>query len=112
MKLTDQNAILFLRKARLPEVAKRIEDYPACDVDGRSDWQMLADEASWVMSEYHSGESSLSEMLSEARKALNDARNSQPVSDIRMHRDTVNAYNRLSRFLLRLKSKGYVGEWD
>lgn len=111
MKLTDQGAILFLKKARLPEVVKRIDEYPSCDVDGRSDWQMLADEASWVMREYHSGESVLYEMLSEARKALSNARHN-PFPDIKDYKDTVNAYNRLSRFLLKLKAKGYTGKWE
>lgn len=122
MKLQDQEAIKFLRKANLGQVSSRIDDYPESDVEGKSDWQMIADEASWVLSEYRSYESSLHEDLEEARRILSLTRygkvtaydwNGKPYSQARIQlaKDSVNSYKRLLRFIDRLAAVGYRGRW-
>lgn len=126
MTLTDQKAIKMLEKARLWEVAESIYNYPEDEREGRSDFQMLADEASYMYSCYYEDGHCFHDDLMEAKEKLRetnygkriplDSRTFRPKhgywpSDIQNCKNAVNEFNRLKRFVERLEKLGYIGKW-
>ena len=110
MKLTDKEAIKALKRANILELSEMLDSYPESDVDGRSDWEMIANEAGWLLDSYRSGDTARSDDLQEAREFI---RNYQKGLIQRRYcytidnaRSTVNEYNRLVRFVSKLKSMG------
>lgn len=125
MKLNDSKAILMLKRARLYEVDESISSYPEDERDGRSDFQMLADEAGYIYSLY-SEDTAHREDLTAAREKLNRTKYGKciPVNpktfkplygytpyDISNAKDTVNEFARLGRFVKRLEAMGYYSRW-
>ena len=119
MKLTNEAAIKALEKVRVLELEEMISGYPEQEVDGRSDWDMIANEAGWLLDSYNSDDTVRNEDLPEARGILAstrygkiipvNARTLKPIYspvDIQIAKDTVNEYNRLTRFVKKLKSMG------
>lgn len=119
MRLTDKLAIKALEKVRICELEEMISEYPENEVDGRSDWEMIANEAGWLLDSYNSYDTVLNEDLQEARGILSktrygkciplNARTLKPIYsqvDIECAKRTVNEYNRLSRFVQKLKGMG------
>lgn len=114
MKLTNPDAIKALKKVRCCELEDMLSDYPESDVDGRSDWEMIANEAGWLLSAFNEYETAHHEDLEEARHIINVynackrsgyAFKYKP-HEIQTARDTINEYNRLTRFVAKLKSMG------
>ena len=126
MKLTNENAIKMLKKARLLEVEESLDMYPENERDGRDDWQMLADEAGYIYSCYLEDGHVNNDALFEARELLRETRYGKVIpidsrtfrpkrgywpSDIQGAKDCVNAFNRLERFVERLEKLGYYSRW-
>lgn len=110
MKLTNPEAIKALKKANILELTEMVAEYPESDVDGRSDWDMIANEAGWLLDSFRSGDTSRSDDLQEAREFIRDyqkgiiqRRYCYTIEDARR---TVNEYNRLVRFVAKLKGMG------
>ena len=110
MKLTDKEAIKALDKARLYELSCMVSDYPESDVEGRSDWEIIANEAGWLLDSFNSGDTCRSDDLRDAREFIRDyqkgliqKRYCYTINDAR---NTVNEYNRLVRFVAKLKGMG------
>ena len=124
MKITDQEVIKIMKRARLYEVEESVYTYPENERDGRSDMQVLADEASYYLSLYEEDGTAHSDDLAWAKEVLSRTRYGKvmplympsmtPVyrpSDIQNAKDCVNEYNRLKRLVKRLEGKGYYGRW-
>ena len=113
MKLTDPAAIKALEKVNIGELFDMLSDYPESDVDGRSDWEMIANEAGWLLDMFNSSDTAHNEDLQEARECIRQYRKGVqrplgylPGYTIDNARRTVNEYNRLTRFVQKLKSMG------
>lgn len=109
MKLTDNEAIKALKKARICELEDMISDYPESDVDGRSDWDMIANEAGWLLDSFCSYDTVHHDDLEECYEIIRDSRRINPQYsswDLKRARKTVNEFNRLYRFVQYLKGRG------
>lgn len=110
MKLTNPEAIRALKKANILQLSEMVSDYPESDVDGRSDWEIIANEAGWLLDMFNSGDTAHSDDLRDAREFI---RNYQKGIVLKWYcyriedaRATVNEYNRLVRFVAKLKAMG------
>lgn len=121
MKLTDPEAIKALKKVRICELDDMIADYPDDERDGRSDWDMIANEAGWLLELFLEGETSHSDDLQDARELLSRTRYGKSIPldprtlkpkikpyQIQQAKNTVNEYNRLVRFVAKLRKMGLV----
>lgn len=117
MRLNDQDAIKALKRVRVYELEGMISDYPESERDGRSDWEMIANEAGWLLDSYNSQDTVRHDDIEEARDILSKTRygkvtyltfSGKPYSDydVQNAKDRVNEYNRLVRFVGMLKRKG------
>ena len=119
MKLTDQEAIKALKADRIYDLERMIEDYPEDERDGRTDWDMIANEAGWLLDAMNEEENANHEALVEAQQIIRQTKNgtvfpgaltSVQVTTWRIRvrdaRDYVNMYNRLTRFVKKLKGMG------
>ena len=117
MKLTDEKAIKALKKVRVYELEEMIDEYPTNEVDGRTDWEMIANEAGWLLDSYESYDCCRYEDLQEAKQILSQTRYGKvpylnywgrcwTEREIEIAKDTVNEYNRLKRFVAKLKNMG------
>ena len=117
MKLTDNEAIKMLKKARLFEVEEHIDSYPEDERDGRNDFQMLADEAGYVYSCFLEDGHVLRDDLEYSKRKLSETKYGKVIplnpntlrpkqgyypSEIQSCKDCVNEFNRLERFVKRL----------
>lgn len=117
MKLTDEKAINALKKVRVYELEEMIDEYPTNEVDGRTDWEMIANEAGWLLHSLESDGYCRYEELEEQKQMLrmtNYGKNpycpyyGRALSDveIQLAKNAVNEYNRLKRFVAKLKNMG------
>ena len=119
MKLTDQEAIKALKKVRVYDLEQMISDYPEDERDGRSDWDMIANEAGWLLDALNEDENANHEALLEARQVIRETRNGTvfpgSLTSVQLKtweyrvqdaRDFINMYNRLVRFVKKLKGMG------
>lgn len=108
MKLKDPEAIKALKKANVYDLEMMISDYPEADRDGRSDWDMIANEAGWLLDAFNEEENANHEALVEARTVLRLSRFGYEYKEyeIRDAKNLVNMVNRLRRFVDRLKAQG------
>lgn len=124
MTITDNEVKKILKRVRLYEVEESLESYPENERDGRCDMQMLADEASYILSLYTEGDTIHSDDLAWAREVLRETNHGKFIplrlstlkpkyrpSDIDNAKNTVNEYARLQRLVKRLEAKGYYGRW-
>ena len=111
MELTNPEAIKALKKANILDLTEMVAAYPESDVDGRSDWDIIANEAGWLLDSFKSGDTSRSDDLQDAREFIRDYNKgliqSRYCYTIENARSTVNEYNRLVRFVGKLKSMGF-----
>ena len=124
MRIKSEMAINALEKANIQQVAKRVDELPESEVNGRTDWQVLADEASWTLYCYNDPYSALGEGYREAKKILRETKGGRntlfmstgsplyKISDIKEAKDTINEYRRTVRFLERLNKLGVYGKWQ
>ena len=119
MKLTDKEAIKALKAARIYDLERMIEDYPEDERDGRTDWDMIANEAGWLLDAMNEEENANHEALKEARQIISQTRNGTvfpgALTSVRVDtwrhrvrdaREYVNMYSRLVRFVKKLKGMG------
>ena len=119
MKLTDQEAIKALRKVRIYDLEMMLADYPEDERDGRSDWDMIADEAGWLLDGFRSDDHANHEALEEAKDLIRQTKNGTVfpglLTSIQLEswrirvadaRDLINMVNRLTRFVQKLKGMG------
>lgn len=119
MKLTDKSAITALKKVRIYDLEQMIEDYPEDEVDGRSDWEMIANEAGWLLDALNEDGNANHDALEEARELIRETKNgtvfhglltSVQLEHERLRvqdaRDFINMYNRLKAFVKKLKGMG------
>ena len=119
MKLTDKEAIKALKKAKILDLEDMIADFPEDERDGRSDWQMIANEAGWLLDGFRSDDHANYEALEEAKDLIRQTQNGKvfpglPTSiqlqswrlRVQDARDLINMVNRLERFVKKLKGMG------
>ena len=119
MKLTDKEAIKALRKVRCCDLEEMLYDYPEDERDGRTDWDMIANEAGWLLDSFNEYEHANHEALQEARQVLRETKNGtvfhglltsvelkRKQNEVYSARELVNMVNRLSRFVQKLKGMG------
>ena len=124
MNLTDKSAISALKRVNCCELTDLVYDYPEDERDGRTDWEMIANEAGYLLSMFREDDTAHSDGLREAREILHrtkggkvmpiNARTLKPLYkpyEIQTARDTVNEYNRLARFVKKLQSMGLYCPW-
>ena len=108
MKLTDAEAIKALKKANIYDLEMMLSDYPESDRDGRSDWDMIANEAGWLLDSFNDTETANHEALVEAESVVRLSRYGWEYKEyeIRGARDLINMVRRLKRFVAKLKDRG------
>lgn len=124
MKITDKEVLKELNRIRSGELEIRIEDYPEDERDGRSDWQVLADELSYLVSNLEEYGNVMHEDLDRSREILRETQNGKVMplwqgsltpkyrpSDIRGAKDFINEYRRLKNAQKRLNARGIYGIW-
>ena len=115
MKFTDKEAIKALERANVCELFDMIADYPEEDRDGRSDFEMSANEAGWLLDAFNSFDTAHNEDLLESRRTYQRLiRVKQKRGFLTTHeyialdsaRYCMNEYNRLTGLVKRLKAMG------
>ena len=119
MKLTDKQAIKALKAVHIYDLEQAIEDYPEGERDGRSDWDMIANEAGWMLDAMNEDENANHEALLEAREVIRLTKNGTVFPGlltsaqlktweyrVQDARDYISMYNRLTRFVKKLKGMG------
>lgn len=114
MKLTDKKAIKALKKVRCYRLERTIDDLPENEVDGRTDWEIIANEAGWLLDAYNSLGCARCEDLEEAKYVIYRSRRGlpndigQPYTEwqIQDAKDRISEYNRLDKFVKKLKGMG------
>lgn len=119
MKLTDAEAIKALKKVRCYDLEERISDYPEEERDGRTDWEMIANEAGWLLDSFHDDSCANYEALEEAKQVLRETNYGKVYHGlltsvelttwqfkVKDAKDFVNMVNRLTRFVQKLKGMG------
>ena len=119
MKLTDKEALKALKKARIYDLEQMVDDYPEDERDGRSDWDMIANEAGWLLDSFHDDSHANYEALQEAKELIRDTKNGTVFQGlltsaqlslmewkVKDARDFINMVNRLTRFVAKLKKMG------
>lgn len=125
MKITDEQVLKELKRVRSFELDESVENYPDDERDGRTDEQVVADELSYILSNFNEDGHVLCEALTEARHILRETKNGKVIplwqstlkpvyskSRIESCRDCINEYNRLRNFMKRLNAKGITGRWQ
>ena len=119
MKLTDKGAIDALRKVRIYDLERMIDDYPEDERDGRTDWDMIANEAGWLLDGFREDGHANREALEEAKDLIRETKNGTVfpglLTSIQLKsceikvkdaRDLINMVKRLERFVEKLKGMG------
>ena len=119
MKLTDAEAIKALRRVRCHDLEMMLDDYPEDERDGRTDWEMIANEAGWLLDGFRSDDHANHEALEEAKTLIRQTRNGKvfpgPLTYVQLRswryrvqdaRDLINMVKRLARFVEKLKGMG------
>lgn len=123
MKLTNKKAIAMLNKLRFEEVEEMIESYTKDESEEIDDLQILADESGYLLSMFDE-DTVYYDDLKEARRIMSETKNGKCNKilmpgfrlkysewDIRRSRNTINQYNRLKRFVAKLREMGYPSRW-
>ena len=124
MKITDNEVLKELKRCRSYELSEDIKTYPDDERDGRSDIQFLADEVSYILSNYQEDGHVLCDDLERSQEILRKTHYGKTIplyistlkpiyrqSDIQSAKDCVNEYKRLKSLMKRLNDKGYRGQW-
>lgn len=119
MKLTDKGAIDALRKVRIYDLERMLDDYPEDERDGRTDWDMIANEAGWLLDGFREDGHANREALEEAKDLIRETKNGTVfpglLTSIQLKsweikvkdaRDLINMVKRLERFVQKLKGMG------
>lgn len=124
MKITDKEALHQLKLVKSGELEEMLDTYPEDERDGRSDLQMLADEAGYLYSLFSEDGTGHSEAYEYAREVLRETKNGtvmpvympsmRPVYktyEVDDARRLINEYRRLGRLINRLAKMGIYSKW-
>ena len=119
MKLTDAEAIKALRRVRCDDLEMMLDYYPEDERDGRTDWEMIANEAGWLLDSFRDDSHANYEALEEARELVRETKNGtvfnglltsvelkRKQNEAYSARELINMVNRLTRFVQKLKGRG------
>jgi hypothetical protein len=120
MIITDKKVLKMLKKLDSYEVEESLLSYPEDERDGRSDMEMLLDEAEYFYELYSDDGSQHYNDLKDARRLLRETDHGKCIpidiyngfkpkygyypSDIEYAKRIVNEYNRLKRLVNKLKA--------
>lgn len=126
MVFTDKEARKLLNKVACEDLRADIEEYPEDERDGRTDMEMLAEEARYILDFYEEDGTLTNEDLREARRVLNVTNYGKRIPlygdiddmanfgrplyttwQIENAKSTVNEYNRLKRLVAKLDRMGF-----
>lgn len=120
MILTNPEVLKALHKVACEELYESIEYYPEDERDGRDDWQMLADEAGYILSCYEEDGHCFKDDLEWAREKLRETKHGKIIpldpqtfkplrgyypSDIDSAESVVKEYNALKRLIRQCQKK-------
>ena len=124
MKITDKEALKELKRVNSFDLDEDISTYPEDERDGRSDMQVLADECSYILSNYEEDGHVLCIDLELAKETIRETKNGKQIplwsstlqpkyrpSDITCARSVINEHRRLKNLMKRLNAKGFYGRW-
>lgn len=124
MKITDKEVKKELNRVRSFELYESMETYPEEEREGRTDIQILADECSYIISNFEEDGHVLCDDLEKAKEIIKETKNGKvmplwketltPVystRDIENARNTINEFRRLKNLMKRLNAKGLYGRW-
>ena len=119
MKLTDTEAIKALKKVRCCDLEDMLHDYPEDERDGRTDWDMIANEAGWLLDSFRDDSHANYEALEDARELVRETKNGtvfkglltsvelkRKQNEVYSARELINMVNRLTRLVQKLKGMG------
>ena len=120
MIITDKEVLRQLKFVRCGELEALMDSYPESERDGRSDMQVLADEAGYLFDMYNEEGTGHYRDLREARWVLRETINGTVIpfvlpdlkpkysnQDIAGFKGVVNGYQRLKNLVNRLSALGY-----
>lgn len=124
MKLTNKEALKQLKTVRSCELEERIESYPENERDGRSDLQMLADEAGYMYSLFFENGTAHYDDLEDAKEVLRETKNGKEIPlnartlkpiyrqyYIDNCKERINEVKRLGNLMKRLNKMGIYSKW-
>lgn len=124
MIIADKRVLRELKRVKSFELEESLLTYPECERDGKSDMQMLADECSYVLSNFEEEGHVLFDDLERAKEIIKETKNGKEMplwastlrpkyrpSDIQCARDTINEHRRLKACMKRLNEQGFFGRW-
>lgn len=124
MKITDKEALRQLKIVKCGELDEMLDTYPDNEREGRSDLQMLADEAGYLFSLFTEDGTGHNEGYEYAREVLRETKNGtvmplympsmRPVYkayEVDDARRFINQYRRLGNLIKRLNKMGIYSKW-
>lgn len=123
MNITDKNVLKELKRVKSYELEESLATYPDDERDGRTDVQMLADECSYILSNFSEDGHVLCDELERAKEIIKETKNGKQIplrmdlkpiyrpSDIQNARDIINEHRRLQSCMKRLNQQGVYGRW-
>lgn len=123
MDITDKYVVKQLEMVNSYDLDEMIESYPEEERNGKSDIQILADEASWVLYGMYLGDGTASnDEYERARlifrykndpfRAFEELRMLPTARDVRQAKELMNEVNRLKSLIRRLNGKEVYGRWQ
>ena len=117
MKLTDKEAKRQLKIAKSTELDERVFTFPENERDGKSDIEILRDEAEYLLELFEEGGTIFSDDLEYARDILRETKNGKEfpmLPDGRIHpsytpmkvqnaKEIINEYRRIKNLVARLR---------
>lgn len=124
MKITDKEALRQLKIVKCGELEEMLDTYPENERDGRSDLQMVADEAGYLYSLFAEEGTGHWDALEDARQIMRETENGKatlldvktlrPIyqkHDIEYARKLINEHRRLARLINRMAKMGAFSRW-
>lgn len=124
MNITDKEVLKELKRVMSFDLEESVRTYPDDERDDRSDMQILADECSYILSNFKEDGHVLCEDLERAKEIIRETKNGKQIPlyastlkpkykqyDIQIARDTINEHKRLQNLMKRLNAKGFYGRW-
>lgn len=124
MTITSKEVQRQLKIVNSCELEEMLDCYPENERGGRSDIQMLADEAGYLLSMFNEEGTAHNDDLTDARELLRETKYGREIplnektlkpvyrpSEIQTAKDIVNEYARLTNLLIRLRRKGVHSKW-
>ena len=124
MTITDKYVLHQLKIVNSCELEEMLNCYPENERDERSDVQMLADEAGYLLSMFNEDGTCHNDDLNDAKELLYETKYGKEIplhpktlkpcyrpSEVQTAKDIVNEYRRLGSLMTRLRRKGIYSKW-